>query len=109
MGMLHEFSFRSMFGRDISEGDVRRMCKGMTCCLSGKQIKHDTWLAIVRHRGKMGICLPEYVNGHETCVPTRETVEQLIPGLSSMKFKVLDRYAIGARKRKRTEASAAGV
>ncbi|KKT93580.1 MAG: hypothetical protein UW94_C0005G0065 [Parcubacteria group bacterium GW2011_GWA2_45_14] len=106
MGKLHEFSFRSMFGRDISDGDVRRMCKGMTCCLSGKQIKHDTWLAIVRKRGKLCVCLPEHVNGHETCVPTREMVEKLVPGLSSMNLTVLDRYSTGTRKRKRAKAVA---
>lgn len=108
VGMLHTFSFQSMFGRDFGAGGVKRMCKGVKCCLSGEPVRHNTWLAIVRTDGKWGFCLPEHVNGQNTCVPTRKVVETLVPGLSSMKFTVPHRFSTGARKRKRTNA-AAGV
>lgn len=102
--MLQTFSFQSMFRRDISSSDVKRMCKEVTCCVSGKPVKHDTWVAIVRNKGKWSFCLPEHVKGHETCVPTREMVETLVPGISAMNLTVVHRYSTGVRKRNRTKA-----
>jgi hypothetical protein len=103
--MVQQFSFQSMF-RDVREADVKKMARRVVCCISGQPVKHTTWLAVVNIKGKLGICLPECVNGCRALVPYRELVETLVPDLSAMKLTVVHRYATVTQKRKRTNVAA---
>ena len=101
--MLQTFSFQSMF-RDIRPSDVQKIARRQVCCVTGKPIKPEDWLAIVVDRGIWKFCSSDCVNGRQTCVPTRELVEKIVPGFSKLKLKVANRYSLGTRKKSGTNA-----
>ena len=103
--MLQTFSFQSMF-RDIRPSDVQKIARRQVCCVTGKQIKPEDWLAIVVDGGTRKFCLSDCVNGRRACVPTRELVETMVPGFSNLKLKTVDRYSSGTRKKSGTNVMA---
>lgn len=100
--MLQTFSFQSMF-RGVHPTDVKKMASNVTCCATGQQVDHMTWLVIVKDGGQMKFCLPEHVNGRTTLVPSREVVERITPGFAQMDLTLLDRYATSVRKTRRAK------